>query len=69
MVESPTIAATARLDAALKLLQGARAVGVLDRDGRLAGYITAENIGELMLVESAGFKRRPTRPTGPLLPQ
>ena len=60
-----------RLEAALKLLQGrsAPAVGVVDRDGRLVGYITPENIGELMMVENAGRGLRPRRATGPLLPQ
>ncbi|MFZ2099141.1 MAG: site-2 protease family protein [Oricola sp.] len=51
----PTVAETERLDAAFRLLQvnGAPAVGVTDREGRLAGYVTAENIGELMLVSQA----------------
>ena len=63
--------AAARLEAALQLLQGrsAPAVGVVDRDGRLVGYITSENIGELMMMETAGRGPRPRRATGPLLPQ
>ena len=67
----PTIPAMSRLEPALKLLQGrtAPAVGVVDWDGRLVGYITAENIGELMMVESAGRGQRPRRAAGPLLPQ
>jgi stage IV sporulation protein FB len=70
----PTISSAARLEAALKLLQerGAPAVGVVDRDGRLIGYVTSENIGELMMVEQAGIgpgRPRAQRPTGPLLPQ
>ena len=72
----PTVAAGARLEAALKLIQGRNtpAVGVVDRDGRLVGYITSENVGELMMVEQAGASRGDDhggqgRPTGPLLPQ
>jgi Zn-dependent protease/CBS domain-containing protein len=51
----PVIGETEMLDAAFKLLQGANApaVGVTDREGRLTGYVTAENIGELMLVSEA----------------
>jgi stage IV sporulation protein FB len=69
---APTIAATARLDAALKLLQehGAPAVGVVDRGGNFVGYITSENVGELMMVEKAGVgagRGGSIRPTGPLL--
>jgi stage IV sporulation protein FB len=67
----PTVPATSRLEPALRLLQGrsAPAVGVVDLDGRLVGYITSENIGELMMLETAGAGPRPRRATGPLLPQ
>jgi stage IV sporulation protein FB len=71
----PTVASGSRLDHAIRLLQekGAPAVGVVEADGRLAGYLTSENIGELMLVEQAGFSLRRSapgsRPTGPLLPR
>lgn len=67
----PTISAAARLEEALKLLQGknAPAVGIVDGNGILVGYITPENIGELMMVENAGLGLRPRRATGPLLPQ
>jgi stage IV sporulation protein FB len=69
--EVPTISAMSRLEEALKLLQGrsAPAVGVVDWSGKLVGYITPENIGELMMVETAGLGLRPRRATGPLLPQ
>jgi CBS domain-containing protein len=67
----PTVPSAARLSEALQHLNGrsAAAVGVVDRDGRLLGYVTAENIGELMMVENAGLGLRPRRATGPLLPQ
>jgi stage IV sporulation protein FB len=67
----PTVPSTARLDAALQLLQGrgAAVVGVADRDGRLVGYVTSENVGELMMVEQSGAGLRAPRAAGPLLPQ
>ncbi len=72
----PTIAAGARLEAALKLMQGRStpAVGVVDRSGRFIGYITSENVGELMMVEQAGAGHGgghggEGHATGPLLPQ
>lgn len=51
----PVVQETAMLDAAFRALQAtnAPAVGVTDREGRLAGYVTAENIGELMLVSDS----------------
>jgi stage IV sporulation protein FB len=57
----PTVGSSARLLDALNILQmrGAPAVGVLDRDGSLIGYITSENIGELMMVNEAGTSFRP----------
>jgi stage IV sporulation protein FB len=71
VADVPTVSAGARLEDALKLLQGrsAPAVGVTDWDGRFLGYVTPENIGELMMVENAGLGLRPRRATGPLLPQ
>jgi stage IV sporulation protein FB len=67
----PTVPANARLEPALRLLQGRNvpAVGIVDLDGRFVGYVTSENIGELILLESAGAGLRPRRATGPLLPQ
>ncbi len=74
MTQVPTVPLGARLEEALRLLQGrgAPAVGVVDGQGRLAGYLTSENVGELMMVENAGLGLRPRRPgatRGPLLPQ
>jgi len=59
----PTVALGTRLDKALEALQSgnAPAVGVIGTDGKLAGYITAENIGELMMIRSA----TPDRALGP----
>jgi CBS domain-containing protein len=56
----PMVPETAMLDAAFKLLQSANvpAVGVADREGRLAGYVTVENIGELMLVSETARQPR-----------
>jgi Zn-dependent protease/CBS domain-containing protein len=69
--EVPTVASLSRLEPALRLFQerSVPAVAVIDWGGRLVGYITPENIGELMLVESAGLGVRPRRSAGPLLPQ
>ncbi|GAA0304211.1 site-2 protease family protein [Rhodovulum strictum] len=54
----PTVALSAPLDAALDALQdsGAPAVAVTEPTGRMIGYITRENIGELMVI--SGRERR-----------
>jgi Zn-dependent protease/CBS domain-containing protein len=69
--DPPTVPATGRLEGALKLLQdkSAPAVGVVDRDGKLVGYVTSENIGELMMVKDAGLSVSARRETGQLLPR
>jgi Zn-dependent protease/CBS domain-containing protein len=50
----PVVVLTARLQVALDAMAraAAPAVGVTDPAGRLVGYITAENLGELMLVRA-----------------
>ena len=59
----PVVPARAMLEAAIKALteSGAPAVGVVDGAGRLAGLLTAENLGEMMLVHAA----RPQTFAGP----
>ncbi|WP_421856128.1 site-2 protease family protein [Oricola sp.] len=50
----PLVRDTQMLDAAFTRLQsGAPAVGVADREGRFLGYVTVENISELMMVRDA----------------
>ncbi len=51
----PEIGENERLSAALELLQKGQtpAVGVIGPDRKLVGYVTIENIGELMMLRSA----------------
>ncbi|HSG95315.1 MAG TPA: CBS domain-containing protein, partial [Afifellaceae bacterium] len=51
----PVIGLNSRLEKALHAMQAvnAPAIGVIDADQRLVGYISPENIGELMMVRSA----------------
>jgi Zn-dependent protease/CBS domain-containing protein len=51
----PTVAENACVENILRLLQGTRqrAVGVLDGQGRFVGYITADNLAELIMIESS----------------
>jgi stage IV sporulation protein FB len=57
----PTVPARAPLDSALKCLmqRGRSVVGVTDTGERLVGLLTAENLGEMMLVQAARPERRP----------
>ena len=57
----PTVPENGCLDAVFKVMQqrgGTRFVGVVDPNKRLLGYITAENLAELVMIRSA---REPTR--------
>lgn len=51
----PSVAPGDRLEAALLAMRGsiAPAVAVSDQGGKLIGYITAENIGELVMLETS----------------
>jgi Zn-dependent protease/CBS domain-containing protein len=68
--EIPTIEIRHRLDEAFRILQekSAPAVGVVDASGRLAGLITSETIGQMLLVKDAlpkGSRLGPwSRPAG-----
>jgi Zn-dependent protease/CBS domain-containing protein len=59
----PTVPARAKLDTALRSLmqKGRPVVGVTDPQDRLIGLLTVENLGEIMMVQSA----RPDVPAGP----
>jgi stage IV sporulation protein FB len=54
MTPVPTLRPGARLSAALSLMrqQGTPIVGVTDASGRLLGYVSQENLGELLMVRS-----------------
>jgi Zn-dependent protease len=60
----PTVPENACLDNVFQRLQGSatRLVGVVDPAGRLVGYITAENLSELIMIQSS-------RASGPTAPQ
>ena len=61
----PTIGANAKLDTALRQLmqRGQPVLGVTDRDGKLIGLLSVENLGEMMMVHSAlpGGRAEPDR--------
>lgn len=54
-VEIPTVSARATLESAIKVLQESRApaIGATDSSDRLIGLLTAENLGEMMMVRAA----------------
>jgi Zn-dependent protease/CBS domain-containing protein len=51
----PTVPENACLDNVYQSLQraGSRVIGIVDARGRLAGYITAENLSELIMIQSS----------------
>jgi Zn-dependent protease/CBS domain-containing protein len=53
--EVPTVPENAHLDNVFQMLQraGRRIIGVVDPAGRLVGYITAENLSELIMIQSS----------------
>jgi Zn-dependent protease len=55
MVTVPTVSDKACLETVMQALQRSRApaVGVVDRDQRILGYVNAENISELLMLRSA----------------
>jgi Zn-dependent protease/CBS domain-containing protein len=66
--EVPTISARASLETALKTLSGQSkpVVGVLNAAGKLVGLLTAENLGEMMMIRSAKRSRAdPSKTSGP----
>jgi Zn-dependent protease/CBS domain-containing protein len=64
----PTISYRQRLDDAFKILQekSVPAVAVVDASGRLAGLVTSETIGEMMMVREALPKGTTFGPWGPV---
>jgi stage IV sporulation protein FB len=62
----PTVPENACLDHVLERVQrsATRLVGVVDPTGRLVGYITAENLSELIMIQSS----RAAGPSGPTAP-
>jgi CBS domain-containing protein len=65
--EVPTVPARASLESAVKALTELNkpVVGILDPQERLVGLLTAENLGEMMMVQAAR-PRRGTVPRNPL---
>lgn len=59
----PSVLAESPLDEALSLMEGnSRPVVVLDRDGRLAGLLTRENLAELLLLANARSRGEASHP-------
>ena len=63
----PTVPENACLDNVFQSLQrtGRRLVGVVDALGRLRGYITAENLSELIMIQSSRAARAGAPPAAP----
>jgi Zn-dependent protease/CBS domain-containing protein len=59
--EVPTVPENAHLDNIFQMLQrtGKRIIGVVDPRRRLVGYITAENLSELVMIQSSRANRQP----------
>jgi hypothetical protein len=49
--------------------EGTRFVGITDADQRLVGYLTPENIAELVMIGSARALRRTLAGDGPEAPE
>jgi Zn-dependent protease/CBS domain-containing protein len=58
----PTVHSGERLERALQLMNqaGAAEIGVVDRDDRLIGYVSRENLAEFMMIEESGPPARPS---------
>jgi stage IV sporulation protein FB len=65
--EVPVVRAGQSLDLAVKLMQenSASFVGVVDDDQRLVGYVSQENLAELMMIDDAEQAIAAARPKGP----
>jgi stage IV sporulation protein FB len=66
MTPVPTVRPGARLSAALNLMrqEGTPIVGVTDMSGRLLGYVSQENLGELLMVRSGRERAAASGPAG-----
>ncbi len=57
--EIPTLREVDGLEAALRLMQerSTPVVAIVDSEERLTGYVTQENVAELMMLEAADWHR------------
>lgn len=67
----PTVAESTCLEAIFERMQqeGTRFVGITDGDQRLVGYLTPENIAELVMIGSARARRSQVRGDQPEVPE